>query len=138
VLWDSPNSPFLDAVPDHVVEFPYVVFEIPQSSIPRRTFEYEYTEELDVKISVVGLWEHVVTIGSPYKAGSVFDILDLEIARPESFSGDGFVCARFARTSWLIKVDPIRKFGGAGDATAGERVYRAVCMYDMRIEKPPR
>lgn len=123
--WGQDGSPYYDEVPEPPPAFPYVVFEVPESSV-ESTYEAVYAENYAPVFHVVGTEANIETVASPYGNESVVAFLDAQSRDPHVFSGDNFDCEMFVRRNWTLRREPLR-------ASDGARVWIASATYDAIV-----
>lgn len=126
---DWTKSPFYKQVPDKVLPFPYVVYDLAASSALEPTFEKTYTESFILTVTVVGLEPDIEDLSSPYLPGSVFRYLDSLQENPDELSGVGHTCINFLRQpGWALD------FEQALRGPTGERVWFGTAKYELVIQ----
>lgn len=109
--------------------FPYVVYELPDSTVEHAMSD-AFVEMFAPVFYVVGTQKHLTTVLSPYASGSVISYLDSlrgTQALPagyQAFDGDNFNCIEFTRQNYYLGKDPSR-------GTLGERVWLARASYKL-------
>lgn len=129
ISWGESASPYYDEVPEPPPAFPFVSYEIPDSTI-EHAFSGNYIEKYLPTIYVVCLEQSVATLTSPYIAGSVFYFLDSYAQNPTPFSGSGFSCMQFIRLGYSLKRDTSLR------SPAGGRVWIASATYEALVQAP--
>lgn len=126
VIWGEMASPFYQEVPEPPPKFPYVVIDIPDSTIEHTIGDPAYTETYVTTINVVDV---NVSGLSPYKTGSVLHYLDSFRDNSSVFNGDigTFTCEEFLRQSWVLKLDTSSR------DSAGGRVWIASANYEILL-----
>lgn len=133
VTWADPGeddpvgSPYYEEVPEPAPPFPYVAYELPDSSIEHSFEQDSYVETWRPTIYVVGLREHVVPLSSPHEDGSLIKFLDGLMETPEELDGDNFECLKFIRVGYRLYRDRSR-------GPTGARVWFAAVPYEAMTQ----
>lgn len=134
VTWDDEASPFYQVVPEVAPAFPYVVFDVPPSSLEHQFGSYAdggaYVETLRPTFKVAGLSANVEEASAPWIAGGLCNFLDSFSATPEDLGGQGFACIGWWRLSYVLT--------GPEDQREDQykRVWVASAEYEMKINVP--
>ena len=124
--WGSTASPYYEQVPEPAPAYPYLVFEVDDSSMEWHT-ELAYSEMYVATFHLICLEDDVASLGSPYETTSPFNYLDGKADELTVYDGDGFNVQEFHRTSWALKM--LKDYRGPG----GERVYDVQARYGIMV-----
>lgn len=125
INWGTAASPYYQEAPEPPPTFPFVVFDIRESTVERQ-FEDAYVEQYQMVLSVLGTESQIQASLSPYHSSSIFYYLEGLLNTPEQFDSDWFRCLLFQRMSWLLTKEDLR-------APSGERVWRAEANYTIEV-----